>query len=191
MADVEYRRHLTGQFLIATPQMPDPRFAKSVIYVCAHTAEGAMGLVVNRPLSGLGYGDLLQQLGITPSADVNHMRVHVGGPMESGRGFVLHSTDYVREATLLVDDDVGLTATVDVLRAIAEGRGPRQSVLALGYAGWGAGQLDRELQSAGWLHVPSTTDLLFDTDLDAKWERAIACLGGAKVSMLSGEVGHA
>lgn len=190
MKDTEIRRYLTGQLLIAMPQMPDPRFAKTVIYVCAHTSDGAMGLVLNRLFSGIGFADLLEQLGIEVEHGLGDMRVHYGGPVESGRGFVLHTGDYSREGTLHVDDDVAMTATVDVLRAIAEGNGPRQSILALGYAGWGAGQLDQEMQSNGWLHAPADHALLFDGDLETKWERAIAKLGGT-LSMLSGEAGHA
>lgn len=190
MMDKEIRQYLTGQLLIAMPQMSDPRFARTVIYICAHTTDGAMGLVLNKPFAGIGFTDLLEQLGIEVEQQLGDMRVHYGGPVESGRGFVLHTTDYTREATLLVDDDVALTATVDVLRAIAEGRGPQKSILALGYAGWGAGQLDQEMQSNGWLHAPADPAILFDADLDTKWERAIAKLG-VSLSMLSGEAGHA
>jgi len=190
MKDPVIRQYLTGQLLIAMPQMPDQRFAKSVIYVCAHSAEGAMGLVVNRPFNGIGFGDLLEQLGIDIQVSLTDARVHYGGPVESGRGFVLHSADYMQQGTMLVDDDVALTATVDVLRAIAEGSGPRHSMLALGYAGWGPGQLDQEMQANGWLHAPADTAILFDADLDTKWERAIAKLG-VSLSMLSAEAGHA
>ncbi|MFM2042857.1 MAG: hypothetical protein RLY86_1433 [Pseudomonadota bacterium] len=190
MKATEIRRHLTGQLLIAMPQMPDPRFARSVIYVCAHTDDGAMGLVLNRLFSGIDFDDLLEQLGIEPGPGSADLRVHYGGPVETGRGFVLHTADYSRDGTLLVEDDVALTATVDVLRAISQGRGPQRSLLALGYAGWGPGQLDQEMQSNGWLHAPADMDLLFDPDLETKWERAIAKLGGT-LSMLSGEAGHA
>ncbi len=190
MKDKTIQHYLTGQLLIAMPQMPDPRFAKTVIYLCAHTAEGAMGLVVNRRFDGIDFDELLEQLGIETPEGAADMRVHFGGPVESGRGFVLHTTDYVRENTLTVDDDVALTATIDILRAIAEGTGPRRSMLALGYAGWGPGQLDQELQNNGWLHAPASPDILFDADLDTKWERAMASLG-VSLPMLSGEVGHA
>lgn len=185
--DVQY---LTGQLLIAMPGMADPRFQRSVIYLCAHNAEGAMGLVINRLFSSIDFGDLLEQLEIRLPRQPEDMRVHYGGPVESGRGFVLHSVDFVREGTMLVDDDIALTATIDILRAIAEGRGPRQSLLALGYSGWGPGQLDAEIQANGWLNAPCDEDLLFDRDLDTKWERAIATLG-VSLSMLSGEAGHA
>ncbi|HYE52532.1 MAG TPA: YqgE/AlgH family protein [Azospirillaceae bacterium] len=190
MKDTVIRQYLTGQLLVAMPTMSDPRFTRAVIYVCAHTAEGAMGLVVNRLFGGIGFVDLLEQLGIEVEAPLGDMKVHYGGPVESGRGFVLHSADYVREGTLMVDEDVALTATVDILRAIAEGRGPKNAFLALGYAGWGPGQLDQEMQSNGWLHAPADAALLFDRDLETKWERSIAKLG-VSLTMLSGEVGHA
>lgn len=187
---LESSGYLTGQMLIAMPQMQDPRFARSVVYICAHTAEGAMGLVVNRLFSSLNFPDLLEQLNIETTPLCDPIRVHFGGPVEAGRGFVLHSTDYRQDTTLLVDDHVGLTATVDVLRAIAEGRGPRQSLLALGYAGWGAGQLDGEIRDNAWLNVPSDDDLLFGEEIENKWERAIAKIG-VDFSKLSANAGHA
>jgi putative transcriptional regulator len=186
----ERERYLTGHFLIAMPAMPDPRFARTVIYVCAHSAEGAMGLVINKPLNSITFPDLLEQLDIEPTDLVRDLPVQQGGPVESGRGFVLHSADFLREGTMVVDDDVALTATVDILRAIAAGDGPREHLLALGYAGWAPGQLDQEIQANGWLHVPSDHDILFDRDLSTKWERAIAKLG-VSPAMLSGEAGHA
>ena len=137
--------YLTGQMLIAMPQMRDSPFSRTVVYICAHTAEGAMGLVVNRLFNALSFPDLLEQLNIKPTPICDQIRVHFGGPVEPGRGFVLHSTDYVQETTLLVDELVGLTATVDVLKAIAESHGPRSSLLALGYAGWAAGELDSQI----------------------------------------------
>lgn len=182
--------YLAGQILIAMPQMQDPRFARTVVYLCAHTAEGAMGLVVNRLFNALTFPDLLQQLDIVPSPTCDPIRVHFGGPVESGRGFVLHSADYCQETTLMVDKDVGLTATVDVLKAIADGTGPRQSLLALGYAGWSAGQLDTEILENAWLNAPADPDLLFGPELDHKWERAIAKLGASPM-LLSGDAGHA
>jgi putative transcriptional regulator len=182
--------YLTGQLLIAMPSMPDPRFQRAVVYVCLHNAEGAMGLVINRLFGSISFNDLLEQLDIQPSHLASDMRVHYGGPVESGRGLVLHSSDFMREGSMMVDDEVALTATIDILRAIAEGRGPRHALLALGYAGWGPGQLDAELQANGWLTADSDESLMFDRDLDTKWERAIAKLG-VSVSMLSGEAGHA
>ncbi len=182
--------YLTGHMLIAMPGMQDPRFDKSLIYMCAHSPEGAMGLVVNRALESLTFPDLLEQLEIDCVADDERINVHFGGPVESGRGFVLHSADYVQEATLVVDSEVALTATLDILRAMAAGDGPRQSLLALGYAGWGPGQLDSEIKANGWLHVAPDTDLLFGADLDGKWERAIRKIG-IDPRMLSEDAGHA
>ena len=182
--------YLAGQMLIAMPQMQDARFSRTVVYLCAHTAEGAMGLVVNRLFNALSFPDLLEQLNIDSTPLCDPIRIHFGGPVEAGRGFVLHSTDYVQDTTLLVDDSVALTATVDVLKAIAEGRGPRQSMLALGYAGWGAGQLDSEIRENAWLNVPADEELLFGQEVEHKWERAIAKIG-VDFSKLSGDVGHA
>lgn len=182
--------YLVGQLLIAMPGMSDPRFQRSVIYMCAHSAEGAMGLVVNKLFDTIDFRDLLAQLEIEPLEPIPKLRVHYGGPVESGRGFVLHSTDVTQEGTMLVDDDVGLTATVDILRAIAGGQGPEHRLLALGYAGWGPGQLDAEIQANGWLNAPADSALLFDRDVETKWERSIAKLG-VSLSMLSGDAGHA
>jgi len=182
--------YLSGQLLIAMPGMPDPRFAKTVIYVCAHNDEGAMGLVVNRPLDTLAFPDLLEQLGIESSKVHDQIRVLAGGPVEAGRGFVLHSCDYFQEATMRVNADVGLTATIDILRAIAVGNGPQKSLLALGYAGWGAGQLDVEIKENGWLNVESDNKLLFEDDLDVRWQHAMEKIG-IDPRMLSDEAGHA
>jgi len=182
--------YLAGQMLIAMPQMRDARFSRTVVYLCAHTKEGAMGLVINRKFNGLSFADLLEQLNIEATPLCDPIKIHFGGPVEAGRGFVLHSTDYVQETTLVVNDDVGLTATIDVLKAIANGEGPARSLLALGYAGWGAGQLDNEIRDNAWLSVEPDDDLLFGRELDTKWERAIAKIG-VDFSMLSGEAGHA
>lgn len=182
--------YLTGQLLIAMPGLRDPRFARTVIYLCAHNGDGAMGLVINRLVGSLTFPDLLHQLGIESQSLGDEIRIHFGGPVESSRGFVLHSHDYQRESTLKVTDDMGLTATVDILRDIASGQGPRNSLLALGYAGWGPGQLDSEIQANGWLHVGADQTLVFDDDLDHKWERAIGKLG-IDPSMLSTQAGRA
>jgi len=182
--------YLTGQLLVAMPQMRDPRFARSVIYMCAHSADGAMGLVVNRRVGSITFDDLLKQLNIGPNKRNDEIRVHFGGPVEQGRGFVLHSSDYTQSGTLRVDNDVALTATLDILKELAAGGGPRRSLLALGYAGWGPGQLDAEIQANGWLSVSSDEALVFDADLDHKWERAIEKIG-IDFSMLSGDAGHA
>jgi len=187
---MDNQEFLTGKLLIAMPSMRDARFARSVIYLCAHHPDGAMGLVINRLVGAITFSDLLSQLGIEQPNVSDEIRVHFGGPVESGRGFVLHSGEYHQDSTLQVNDAVALTATTDILRDIADGAGPRRSLLALGYAGWGPGQLDTEIQANGWLHVSPDEDLVFDADLDNKWERAIAKLG-VDVSMLSGDAGHA
>ncbi|HLI12981.1 MAG TPA: YqgE/AlgH family protein [Alphaproteobacteria bacterium] len=182
--------YLAGQLLIAMPTMQDPRFARTIVYMCAHTSDGAMGLVINRLMGQLTFPELLEQIGITATQPMQDMRVHFGGPVESGRGFVLHSADFQTDGTLIVEDGIALTASVDILKAIAEGRGPRQSLLALGYAGWGAGQLESEIQANGWLSVQADEALVFDGDLDTKWERAMMKLG-VDSRMLSGVAGHA
>ena len=182
--------YLTGQFLIAMPTMGDPRFERTVIYMCAHSADGAMGLVVNRVASEIDFPELLNQLEIETDGIKNPIPVLTGGPVETGRGFVLHSMDYSQDSTLKVTDEVGLTATVDILRAIAEGEGPAKSLLTLGYAGWSSGQLDNEIQANGWLNVSSDTSILFDEDLNSKWDRAVRKVG-IDPSFLSAEAGHA
>lgn len=182
--------YLAGQLLVAMPQMLDERFAKTVIYMCAHTEDGAMGLVVNKIMENIDFPDLLDQLGLSASPDGEEIKVHFGGPVESGRGFVLHSADYVQEATMVIDESIAMTATTDILRDIAEGDGPRNSLLALGYAGWGPGQLDTEIQANGWLSVPADDDLIFGTDPQSVWQGALAKMG-IDVSMLSGDAGHA
>ncbi|MFQ5984678.1 MAG: YqgE/AlgH family protein [Alphaproteobacteria bacterium] len=182
--------YLEGQMLVAMPQMSDPRFARTVIYLCAHSAEGAMGLVVNKAVESLTFPDLLRQLSIDISPRKEGTKVHFGGPVETGRGFVLHSDDYVQDATLLIKKGIALTATVDVLRAIASGRGPRRSLLALGYAGWAPGQLDAEIQANGWLTCAPDEELIFSDELGTKWEKAVAKIG-IDPAMLSGDSGHA
>jgi len=182
--------YLTGQVLVAMPQMEDPRFARSVVYICAHTPDGAMGLVVNKLVDSVTFPDLLEQLNLQVTRPDRGIHVHFGGPVETGRGFVLHSADYVQDATLVIDQNVALTATVDILKAIADGTGPHNSLLALGYAGWAPGQLDAELQENGWLSVPADDEILFGTALESKWERAMAKIG-IDFSKLSGNAGHA
>jgi putative transcriptional regulator len=190
--------YLDGQFLIAMPVMTDRRFARSVIYMCAHSEEGAMGLIVNYRASHISYPDLLGRLGIVTGgaedgipAEIMDRQVHVGGPVETGRGFVLHSADYhASDSTLAIDDAVSLTATIDILKAIASGHGPNQSILALGYAGWSAGQLETEIQANGWLHCPADLGILFDPDLDSKYARALAKIGIDPLHLVS-ESGHA
>ncbi len=182
--------YLSGKLIVAMPGMQDPRFAKTVIYMCAHSSDGAMGLVINRVLDTLTFPDLLEQLGIEQAGIDEQISIHFGGPVESGRGFVLHSPDYAQEATLVVDGDIALTATIDILKSIAGGEGPKRHLLALGYAGWGPGQLDSEIKRNGWLHVDSDNELVFDLDMDTKWERAMGKLG-IDPRMLSEDAGHA
>lgn len=191
--------YLDGQFLVAMPAMTDKRFARSVIYMCAHSVQGAMGLIVNQRASHISFPELLGQLSIA-SGESGHesletglvdIDVHVGGPVETGRGFVLHSSDYfAAESTLPIDDDVSLTATVDILKAIAGGKGPGRAILALGYAGWRPGQLESEIQANGWLHCPPDLDLLFDRNLDRKYDRAMSKIG-IDPSHLVSDAGHA
>jgi putative transcriptional regulator len=190
--------YLDGQFLIAMPSMSDRRFARSVIYMCAHSAQGAMGLIVNQRASNISFPQLLGQLSIAGGGtegkrppDFIDVDVHVGGPVETTRGFVLHSSDYFApDSTLSIDDEVSLTATIDILKAIASGAGPNRAMLALGYAGWRPGQLENELQANGWLNCPADIDLLFDRNLDQKYERALSKLG-INPSHLVSEAGHA
>jgi putative transcriptional regulator len=182
---------LTGQLLVAMPQMQDPRFARSVVYLCAHSGEaGAMGLVINKTIDALTIDELYAHLSIEP-VRLNHPRyVHFGGPVDPSRGFVLHSPDYQEEGTLGISDEFAMTATLDILRAMGKGEGPRRSILALGYAGWAPGQLDAEIHANGWLSVAADADLVFGEADDSKWQRALAKLG-VSPEMLSTDAGHA
>lgn len=190
--------YLDGQFLLAMPGMTDARFARSLIYVCAHSADGAMGIIVNKAVTDLSMPDLLVQLDIAPEADairlrerVGHMPVLMGGPVEGKRGFVLHSDDFhIDQSTLPIDDGICLTATVEILRAIASGEGPANAVLALGYAGWQAGQLESEILANGWLNCPADPELIFNPSLDAKYDRALR-MNGIEPAMLSASSGRA
>jgi putative transcriptional regulator len=181
---------LIGQLLVAMPTLTDPRFAQSVIYVCAHTPDGAMGLVINRPLAKPSFDELLVQLEIAPVPPARRIRLCVGGPVDNARGFVLHTSDWTGEGSLRVNDELALTASLDVLKVIAEGGGPRAGFLALGYAGWGPGQLDAEFQQNAWLSVPADEGLVFGDDHDTKWRRALALLHIDPL-LLSGAAGHA
>ena len=181
---------LSGQLLLAMPQMQDHRFARSVIYLCAHNESAAMGLVINKLIGSLTLGELLEQLKIPSPGLIGAPRVHFGGPVQQERGFVLHSADYTEKESMVVGNNLALTATADILRAIGRGEGPRRSLLALGYAGWGPGQLDNELQQNSWLTVPADEEIIFDDELDSKWQRALSKLG-IDLSMLSGDAGHA
>jgi putative transcriptional regulator len=190
--------YLDGQLLIAMPGMSDERFSRTVIYLCAHSAEGAMGIILNKPAPDLRLPDLLVQLEIVPESDaimlpaqVEQMQVLMGGPVETSRGFVLHSPDFfIEQSTLSIDPEICLTATIDILRAIATGRGPRNAMLALGYAGWGAGQLEGEIQQNGWLNCPADPSVVFDFAIEEKYERAMRVIG-VDPAMLSSSAGHA
>lgn len=182
--------YLTGQLLIAMPGMEDQRFAQSVIYMCAHTDEGAMGIVLNKPLRKPSFEDLLRQLDVTPVPPARRIQLCQGGPVDNARGFVLHTADWTGDGSLRVDERIALTASLDVLKAIAEGAGPREGLLALGYASWGPGQLDQEMQQNVWLSAPAGQELVFDTAHDTKWRRALASLRIDPL-LLSGVAGHA
>jgi putative transcriptional regulator len=187
---------LDGHFLIAMPGMKDDRFARAVIYVCAHSEEGAMGLIINQ-VQQMQFPDLLVQLGIIEEKEVirlpdsaRNFVIRNGGPVDRSRGFVLHTGDYRVESSLPVSQEICLTATIDILRAISKGRGPRKALMALGYSGWGAGQLEKEIQENGWLTCPALPDLLFDGDMERKYDRVVASLG-IDLAHLSSVAGHA
>lgn len=178
--------------------MTDPRFERSVICICSHTEDGAMGLVINHMSDSIDFPDLLNQLDVDQgyddpnenSARINEVIVQEGGPVETGRGFILHSADYVQDSTLVISETMALTATVDILAAIAQGKGPQHFIVALGYAGWGEGQLENEILQNSWLNIEADEELVFNTDLDLKWPRAMAKLG-IDISMLSSDSGRA
>ncbi|HWV81256.1 MAG TPA: YqgE/AlgH family protein [Hyphomicrobiaceae bacterium] len=185
--------YLSGQLLVAMPTMGDRRFRRSVIYMCSHSAEGAMGLIVNQRSPDVSLGDLVEQLGLGDGGTDTFLEQSVlnGGPVSTERGFVLHTNDYfAEEATLAIGDGICLTATIEILKAMAAGQGPRRSVLALGYAGWAPGQLEAEIGANGWLHCPADRDLIFDTDLELKYVRALSKIG-VELSHLHSEAGHA
>ncbi|HEY5378889.1 MAG TPA: YqgE/AlgH family protein [Pseudolabrys sp.] len=192
------RGYLDGQMLIAMPAMNDERFARAVIYVCAHSSEGAMGIIVNHPAGNIRFPDLLVQLEVIPAVErielptkAEDVKVLKGGPVETGRGFVLHSADFfIENSTLPIDEGICLTATLDILKAIARGSGPASAILALGYAGWAPGQLETEIQANGWLHCAADPELIFGTDTDHKYEQALRKIG-VSPGMLSSDSGHA
>lgn len=192
MADLEDKATcLEGRILVAMPGMQDPRFNQTVIYLCAHTADGAMGFIVNKPTNDLSFPDLLGQLGIELEPGAEEIRVHFGGPVEMGRGFVIHSGDFMLEgATKPLGDGLCLTATVEILRAMARGAGPREAVLALGYAGWAPGQLENEIAQNGWLDCPVDPQLIFGADDKGKWVAALRRIG-VDPALLSAQGGHA
>lgn len=196
--DVTKEGYLEGQILLAMPGMADPRFDRSAIYICTHTVEGAMGLVINKMSDNIDFPGLLSQLDVEYDSAVpnmthnqlNDVMVQSGGPVEVGRGFILHSADYVHDSTLIVSETIALTATVDILAAIACGTGPQDFLVALGYTGWGAEQLEDEIQNNSWLNIEADEELVFRTDLELKWPRAMAKLG-VDITLLSTECGRA
>lgn len=178
--------------------MSDKRFARSVIYMCAHSEDGAMGLIINQRATHISAPDLLERLGITArsendevASEILALPIQVGGPVETGRGFVLHSADYfAQDSTLTIESGICLTATIDILKAIAQGKGPNRALLALGYAGWSPGQLESEIHANGWLSVPADADLVFANDLESKYTRAMGKIG-VNLSHLVSDAGHA
>jgi putative transcriptional regulator len=190
--------YLDGQMLIAMPSLQEGPFARSLVYLCAHREDGAMGIIVNQSAATVKFPELLVQLDIVKESEsillpprAGDIKVLRGGPVETGRGFVLHSSDFfIDNSTLPIADDICLTATLDILRAIAKGDGPQKAVLALGYAGWSSGQLESEILANGWLHCPADANLVFDNDFQTKYERAMAKIG-VSLAMLSGEAGRA
>lgn len=182
---------LNGKFLIAMPGMGDPRFEKSVVLICAHSEEGAMGLIINKPTPALSFTGLLEQLNIPLAQGGRDIRVHYGGPVERGRGFVLHSRDYQGGSTTMrIADRFGMTATLDILEALAAGDGPAQALLALGYSGWGPGQLEQEILANGWLITDAADEVVFAPDDAGKWAAVLRRMGIDPVS-LSGTAGRA
>lgn len=181
---------LTGNFLVAMPGMQDPRFEDTILYVCGHDATGAMGLVVNKLIDSISFRGLLDQLDIEVEGQIPNTPVHFGGPVEMGRGFVLHTNDYRHDSSVEITKDVILTATVDILRDIAKGKGPKKHLLALGYTGWSPGQLETEIINNGWLEINGDVDILFKTNIDVKRSKALTKLG-IDPSMLSNISGHA
>jgi len=189
---------LSGQLLVAMPSIGDSRFHRTVIYICSHSDEGAMGLVINRPADEIAFIDLLHQLKILSDVGqinlpekAREIQVVHGGPVETSRGFVLHSLEPEPVAgSVKIDRDIRLSANLDILHAIAKGDGPERVVFALGYAGWGAGQLETEIQQNGWILCPASDDLLFDDAFETKYERALALIG-VDLGMLSADIGRA
>ncbi len=190
--------YLDGQLLLAMPSMQDERFARAVVYVCAHSSEGAMGIVINQPAPHIKFSDLLVQLEVIPAAEriqlpprADEVRVLRGGPVETGRGFVLHSADFfIDNSTLPIAAGICLTATLDILKAIARGQGPASAVLALGYAGWAPGQLETEIQSNGWLNCDADPELLFGPNTEEKYAQAMRKIG-IDPGKLASDAGHA
>lgn len=191
----EDQNGLTGKILLAMPGMGDPRFHRAVIVLCAHDSSGAMGIVINHTLPGVDFGQLISQMDIDVSSGdrlppAGRVPVINGGPVENTRGFILHSADFMQEGTIRIDGNISVTGTVDALRAVAEGKGPDQMIFALGYSGWGPGQLDRELQDNVWLVFDCDPEIVFGVAPDKKWEQALRRMGMDPL-MLSSRAGRA
>lgn len=182
--------HLRGKLLLAMPNMGDPRFERAVICMCEHSEEGAMGIVINQPATHIEFPELMEQLDISIPKIHADISVLTGGPVEPNRGFVLHSADYTQDSSMVISEILAITATVEILRALAANEGPSNSLLVLGYAGWSAGQLESEILANAWLHTETDSDLVFATEPELKWPLAMAKLG-IDVSMLSSVAGHA
>ena len=188
---VEQQLDLTGEFLIAMPGMMDLRFQQSLVYLCEHSDKGAMGLIVNKPAADISFDELLEQLEIKSTVETGSVDVYFGGPVETGRGFVLHTGDYASDLrTMQVAENIALTPTLDVLEDIATGKGPKQAMMMLGYAGWGPGQLEGELAQNGWLTTPGSAELIFAVPSGDKWAKALDRLG-IDPALLSGAAGSA
>lgn len=194
--DEKQRGYLDGQLLVAMPGMLDANFERTVIYVCAHSEDGAMGFILNRARD-MSFSDLLVQLGLIEAEDAirlpeqtRELPVQVGGPVDTGRGFVLHSHDYLADSTIPVSNGLCLTATTDILRAISGGKGPKRATMMLGYASWAPGQLEDEIARNGWLTCPARDELVFDRNLSGKYDRVLASMG-INPAMLSNTAGHA
>ena len=180
--------NLTGQFLISMPSLEDDRFEKTVIYMCAHSKDGAMGIIINKKIDYDLYPDLLEQLGIDKPLEDKKLYIRYGGPVESGRGFVLHSDEVIQKETLTIDKGVALTSTSEFFEDLSRGNGPKNSILALGYAGWGPGQIEKELASNSWMTLKADSDFIFDEKVNNKWKDAFNLLGidASKLSIFSG-----
>ena len=183
--------YLTGKLLVATPFLFDSRFFHSVIYICGHDANGAIGLVINRLLPSISFEELLRQIDVLEfPQSIPDVSIYYGGPIEMGRGFVLHTNDYQSNSTVPIDDSISITATLDIIKAIAQGNGPDKSLLALGYTGWISGQLEQEIMDNSWLSIDPSTSLIFDMPIDEKWRGSMASIG-VDPAILSMESGHA
>lgn len=182
--------NLTNQFLIAMPNLLDPNFYQTVTYICAHNEEGAMGIVINRPLD-LALGEVLTQMDLVSSdTSIENIPIYQGGPVQTNRGFVLHQPDTEWNSSIKVCNEVKVTTSRDILQSIADGNGPAESLIALGYAGWGAGQLEQEIMDNAWLSGPADADIIFKAPCEKRWELSAGLLG-VNIEHLSSDVGHA